>query len=341
MASKGEQMDVFSQPEVPVSCNFTTETLVENKPAKDAPGVFPKPLVISPQLEHRQTFIILHGRGSTAQIFGPPLLDTTTTSGEKLQTGFPHAKIIFLTASRNRATIYKRSYTHQWFDNWHMEESTKRQDLMREGLKKSCEYVHSILRREIEIIGKENVILWGLSQGCATSLTSLLTWDGEPFAATVGMCGYLPFANHIEEIANGNSSEDNDIFGLVEEGYDDLFVHSGDEADDKNYDNDIFGYRSSVKKDLPMQAVTFLRDEIDIDDKAGMAFREIPVFLGHGTEDEKVGIEHGREAKNCLDLVGADVQMVEYEGLGHWYSEAMLDDIFGFLRVKLGIEDKA
>jgi hypothetical protein len=131
----------------------------EIKPAKDILGVFPEPMVVSPQLEHQHAFIILHCRGASAQIFGPPLLDTTTTSGEKLQTAFPHAQIIFLTASRNRATICKRSYTHQWFDHWHMEEPTKRQDLMRAGLQKSCEYVHGILEREIDIIGKENVVL--------------------------------------------------------------------------------------------------------------------------------------------------------------------------------------
>jgi len=306
--------------------------------SKVANGVLQDPFIVSPQLEHRQTFIILHGRGSTAQIFAPPLLETATTSGEKLQTAFPHAKLIFLTASRNRATIYKRSYTHQWFDHWHMEEPNRRQDLMRDGLHKSCEYVHGILKREIEEVGKENVALWGLSQGCCTSLTALLTWDGESFAAMVGMCGYLPFANHIEEIVKGKSSRTGD-YGFGEDGEDDEdedpFAHSGDEDDD----NDFFEEDSSVKKDLPTQAVTFLREEIDMKDKEGMAFLEIPVFLGHGTEDEKVPIEIGREANRCLDLGGADVEMVKYEGLGHWYSEEMLGDIFDFLRRNLGIED--
>lgn len=114
-----------------------------------------------------------------------------------------------------------------------MEEYNKRQDLMGEGLHKSCGYVHSTLKQETEEAGKENVVLWGLSQGCATSLTALLTWDGEPLAATVGMCGYLPFANHIEEIVKGKSlgSCDN---GFREDGEDedkDPFAHSGDEDD--------------------------------------------------------------------------------------------------------------
>jgi predicted esterase len=303
--------------------------------AKDVPGQFPEPIVVSPQQEHRQTFIILHGRGSTAEKFDTPLLEMASSSGEKLPSAFPHTKFIFLTASRNRATIYKRSLTHQWFDHWHMEEPNKRQDLMRAGLHKSCEYLHGILKQEIEVIGKENVVLWGLSQGCATSLTALLTWDGGPFTAIVGMCGYLPFASHIEDIAKGNGSEDDDNLFGQEDDDDDPFSHSGDEEDD----NDVSEKDQSGKQDLPTQAITFLRDEIDMEDKAGMVFRNVPVFLGHGTEDEKVPIEIGRGAKTFFDLLGADVQMVEYEGLGHWCSDKMLGDIFGFLREKLCIED--
>lgn len=111
-------------------------SLFARSTVKDVPGQFPPPVVVAPILEHRHTFIILHGRGSTAEKFGPPLLDIITTSGEKLQEAFPNAKLVFLTAPKTRATIYKRSYTHQWFDMWHMEERFKRQDLIRDGLGK-------------------------------------------------------------------------------------------------------------------------------------------------------------------------------------------------------------
>jgi predicted esterase len=242
---------------------------VEVKAAKDLPGQFPKPIIALPQLEHRQTFIMLPGRGSTAEKFAPPLLETASTSREKLQTAFPHAKLVFLTASRNRATIYKRSLTHQWFDHWHMEEPNKRQDLMRAGLHKSCKYVHGILQQEIAAVGKENVVLWGLSQGCATSLTSLLTWDGEPFAATVGMCAYLPFANHIEEIAkDDNSDNGDDLFGKDEDD-DDPFSYSGDEDGDSG----IFELSKTNMQDRSTEAIALLRDEIDMDEKTGMLWR--------------------------------------------------------------------
>jgi len=352
---------------------------------KTAPGVFPEPLVISSDLSHRQTFLILHGRGSTAEKFGPPLLELVTSkTKETLQRAFPHAKIIFLTASRSRATIYGRSYTHQWFDNWHLEHRTKSQHLQVEGLAASTTYVHKILKNEIAIIGKENVVLWGLSQGCATSLASLLSWDGEPFGAVVGMCGWLPFANLIKdtnaitsskyptsqaadknddngdadsesdddaESTDGESSEngsdhdtDNNYFSRLEkldDNSEDPFSFSGDEAEYDPFSPSRDDQNSELSNkdtppDFPARAIQDFRDAID-QKTTGMAYQRIPIFLGHGAEDERVTIEMGQEAKACLQSVGADISMLEYEALGHWYSPEMMDDIFSFLREKLHI----
>ncbi|KAF8858477.1 alpha/beta-hydrolase [Acephala macrosclerotiorum] len=300
---------------------MASETPRENA---SVPPAYPEPLIVQPLQEHRQTFIILHGRGSFAAKFAPPLQEIVASDGDNIQSAFPHAKLIFPTAPLTRATIYKRSYTHQWFNNWHLEHYTKRQDLQVDGLRASCTYIHSILKGEIEIVGAKNVVLWGLSQGCATSLTSLLTWDGGPFAATVGMCGWLPFSNVIMEIACGDGPDN-----------DDPFSHSGDE------DGDLSPINKGWKADSGNQAVAYLREELEMDvKKAGNVYLNVPVFLGHGTEDERVSIDLGREAKSCLDLIGVDAQMNEYEGLGHWYSEDMLRDIFQFLKEKLRLGEE-
>jgi predicted esterase len=113
--------------------------MASTTPKKDILGQFADRMIVPPQLEHRQTIIILHGRGSFAAKFGPPLLETTVDNNT-LQSVFPHAKIIFPTTSRNKATIYKNA-THQWFDNWHLEDYTKRQYLMVDGVHKSCWYI--------------------------------------------------------------------------------------------------------------------------------------------------------------------------------------------------------
>jgi predicted esterase len=99
---------------------------------------YPPPLIIQPRaLPHKQTFILLHGRGSSGDKFGPVLLDTpiltapvssadgggtnppddqTTSSPPTVQTlatTFPHARFVFPTAARRRATVYNRARTHR------------------------------------------------------------------------------------------------------------------------------------------------------------------------------------------------------------------------------------
>ncbi|KAK4240169.1 Alpha/Beta hydrolase protein [Achaetomium macrosporum] len=55
--------------------------------APDPPGFFPPAQCIPPlQSPHKQTFILLHGRGLSAHIFGPDLLSTTfSMTGDKVQ----------------------------------------------------------------------------------------------------------------------------------------------------------------------------------------------------------------------------------------------------------------
>lgn len=200
---------------------------------------------------------------------------------------------------------------------------------MVDGLNRSCWFVHGLLEEAVQEVGGQNVVLWGLSQGCATALVSLVMWEGEEFAGVVGMCGWLPFGNELVRVAGGEESD-----GIEEDGdEEDPFALSGDENEDpfaRSDDDDEAG---------PAKAVKFLRETVDMEDTTGMVFQKTPVFLGHGTEDEKVSIELGREAKTALNLMGMDVQMKEYEGLGHWYSENMLRDIFRFIKEKLEIEE--
>ena len=63
-----------------------------------------------------------------------------------------------------------------------------------------------------------------------------------------------------------------------------------------------------------------------------MSFQRTPLFLGHGTDDEKVFLHLGREAASCLRILGMQVFWTEYEGLAHWYSAAMLRDLVDFLQ---------
>lgn len=59
-----------------------------------------------------------------------------------------------------------------------------------------------------------------------------------------------------------------------------------------------------------------------------------------GNFNEKVSIERGREARDCLQLTQTEVKLVEYGGLGHWYSSKMVGDILKFLKEKLNFGKK-
>ena len=116
--------------------------------APDPPGFFPPPLTIPPLTPpHKQTIILLHGRGTSARNFGPALVSApfpfpsipspspsgtsppppttaaaaaTMTTTTTLRAAFPHAKFVFPCAPRQRATIYRRSVISQWFDGGHL-----------------------------------------------------------------------------------------------------------------------------------------------------------------------------------------------------------------------------
>jgi hypothetical protein len=57
----------------------------DNRPLKECFGKYPDPEVIPSQFANRQTFIMLHGRGFTAETYAPPLLAQTTKSNETIQ----------------------------------------------------------------------------------------------------------------------------------------------------------------------------------------------------------------------------------------------------------------
>lgn len=313
---------------------------------------------------HRQTFILLHGRGSNAAKFGPELLETSIPGFINLRSAFPYAKFIIPTASKRRAKIYKRTPIHQWFDNWSLDTPEKWEEFQNDGLRETSEYIHGLLRREIDLIGAENLVLGGLSQGCAATLVSLLLWEGPAFAAAFGMCGWLPYRKKMEGIASGKDkgSADED-----EDEVDDIFQRASNDEDEEKRDNvfkqdsdskskgkekaQAYGVQAigdadnssvtatSTKNQQILEAVDFLRNEIEFSRTASTApqisslkFQDIPLFLGHGTEDEKVPTSLGRAAVSCLENMDIDVHWEKYRGLDHWYSGDMLRDIVVFLK---------
>ena len=297
--------------------------------SKSKPLSYPLPLVLPPLQTHETTLIILHGRGSTAQKFAEPLLThdvsspTAATSGVHLKSfreHFPNTKFVFPTAPLRRAIVFKRSLIHQWFDNWSLTETELKQHLQIPGLRETSSYVHELLKQEIEVVGAGRVVLMGLSQGCAASIVSTLLWEGEPFGAVVGMCGYLPFRKGMHEFIQEPTNE-----GALSQ-------DEGDGEEDM-FERDSQETPSGSKFE---RAVEWLREELQMEDGNENArlcsMQSTPVFMGHGSEDEKVPCGIGRLAAEFLRGVDVDVDWKEYEGLGHWYSGDMLQDVSLFLK---------
>jgi predicted esterase len=246
-----------------------------------------------------------------------------------LQTAFPHARFVFPTAARRRATIYKRALTHQWFDSWKLDPpATEREELQIEGLRETTLYLHQLLRSEIAVVsgGAKNVVLGGLSQGCAASLVALLLWEGENLGAVVGMCGWLPFTKSLMTEVQGG--EEND--GADELGFNPFAVDAcdTDDLDHKTADTPAQKAMGWLREQLDLPALKVSSDTLPV--------HSIPIFLGHGAQDEKVSIQLGRTAAECLDKLGAGVCWKEYEDLGHWYSPEMLKDLLHFLLETFG-----
>lgn len=303
--------------------------------SKPKQPVHAPPLIIPPLRSHKTTLIILHGRGSTAQKFAEPLLKHTipsssdaSSSSRTFQDCFPDTKFVFPTAPLRRAIIFKRSLTHQWFDNWSLTEPELKQHLQIPGLRETSAFLHDLLREEIKLVGgvTSNVAVMGLSQGCAASIVAALLWKGEPFGALVGMCGYLPFRKGMHEFAENISHDEND------------------EAEEE----DVFERQegNSETETKFEKAVGWLREELQIivdanedDGLPVLRSMRVPVFMGHGSDDEKVPCAIGKLAADFLTSLDSHVLWKEYEGLGHWYSEHMLRDIVHYLKSLKGWTD--
>ncbi|KAF7570430.1 esterase [Pyrenophora tritici-repentis] len=264
------------------------------------------PLIVPPLRDHKTTLIILHGRGSTDEKFAEPLLKHIVSP-------------LCTTTSSNTGSLQKTEppkYFQDYFPDTRFVFPTAplrrapelKQHLQSQGLRETSAFLHDLLKEEIKTIGAKNVVSMGLSQGCAASIVSTLLWKGEPFGALVGMCGYLPFRKGMHDSVEEPEDED-----------DDASVRSDEDAED-----------------MFEKAVGWLGEELGTCGSVSgehdqPAMQSIPLFMGHGIDDEKVPCRIGKLAAEFLTTLDVSVTWKEYEGSGHWYSDDMLRDVVEFL----------
>ncbi|KAL2692269.1 hypothetical protein Neosp_002675 [[Neocosmospora] mangrovei] len=286
----------------------------QTNPSRLKPGQFPPPLIFPPLSSHRLTIIILHGRGFNAQKFQGPLLSSISTEpSTTLRESLSHARLVFPTAPLARATKYRRSLIHQWYEgtgDWEPE--------ARGEMRPSVGHIHGILRDEIEKLGGDSrkVALMGFSQGGAMALVSSLLWEGDPLGAVVVMSGFMPLADAMMDIL-------------------------GDDTKSEGSADDLFERDTEEEETTPLQrAIGELRQEAELDPAppaTSHPFLSTPVFIGHGQKDEDVEYKHGQQAVELLERMGVSVQFNTYPDLAHWYNSDMLRDIVQFLDKQLGL----
>lgn len=290
------------------------------------------PFIVEPSTHHTHTFILLHGLGSNGEKFGRELLETGIGSdGLRLPSQFPGAKFIFPTSRHRRSTTFRRSMLTQWFDVASLADPSDRSHKQLTGLRESFAEILAIVEHECRDAGipRQNIVLGGLSQGCAMALICLIALE-RPVGGFVGMSGWLPFQKEIEARAAAGAATGD---GLAHSGV----VISGTDAR-----NSVTAEADTEKQDhgRPLaNGIDYVRELLQLENVSHgtPTVLSTPVFLGHGGADDKIKVSLGEAAHRAMGRLGFDVEWRAYEGQGHWYRVPdEIDDIVAFINVKCG-----
>ncbi|EEH02622.1 conserved hypothetical protein [Histoplasma capsulatum G186AR] len=298
------------------------------------------PLLIVPSVgsDRTHTVIVLHGRGSNANCFGPEFLKSANLPAQ-----LPMVKFIFPTASKWRSTLFKKMPINQWFDIFSLEEPGERADLQIDGLCETGQFLRRLIESEASLLGEDGhrkIVLGGLSQGCAAGIFTLLgggfgSHGDQALGAFFGMSGWLLFEKHVRAIFSSAPCGDEDDEAFSASGSFGGFEREGGE----------------VESPPTHQALNYIRDILDLPPlsespgegleptppEASLRHLQTPIFLGHGSADPKISVRHGERMSNFLsEHVRMDVTWKVYPEFGHWYKiPDEIDNILLFLKEKV------
>ena len=275
------------------------------------------PTVYEAKLTHTHTMIVLHGRGDSGQRFGA-FFSLSTINDESLDDILAHTKFIFPSAKLRKSQSASRKYAvkmNQWFDIESLVDTDRGEAIQIEGLRDSSLHIGELIEEELKVIPAENIVLVGLSQGCATALFTLLTYkipnpekrDPPPrLGAVVGMSGWLPFRKRTMELL---SAIQRDLDGSGS------FEDSSTASNSTNAQNS-FAPAISTKVISTICSLCSLPFDSTPGPFSASSHPQTPIFMGHGTSDEKVSVELGEKARDTLRALGFEVEWYPYEGFG-------------------------
>lgn len=289
---------------------------------------FPEPLVLAPTATHTHThtIVLLHGRGSKAGILAQELAP--------LHQAFPHAKLVFPQARKQRAAVYKKSITRQWFDDWHLNPNLQSTDvvharydegLQTTGLGETVLYLHDLIHAEAALVGgARNVVIGGFSQGAAACLIAALLWDGsEGLGGVVAMSGWLPYVTQMTGILEGGGDTGEQAMAVEHEDLDGFDPFERTASPEEN------GHGICRVE----AALGWLREETDMPADGDHRPQTTPVLFCHGLDDRKVEPERSQDASEFLSRLGMEsMQRKCHAGLAHEVSDMMVADLVEFLK---------
>ncbi|UNI22863.1 hypothetical protein JDV02_008710 [Purpureocillium takamizusanense] len=276
--------------------------------------------VVEPREPHSHTctLILLHGLGSNGNKFGTELLETgVTSSGQTLTELLPGARFVFPTSKRRRSTAFGRSMLTQWFDIVRLADPSYLKERQLDGLAESAREIREIMAAELKRVQPQNLIIGGLSQGCAMSLAVLLSLE-HSIGGYIGMSGYLTYQEDLESVIDDEVDSD------------DPFARPS-------------GSQDTAVESNAVKAQALERDLLDLDPLECASLEktahQTPVLLGHGKADEKVPYALGEGAAQVLQNAGYQVEWKCYDDQGHWFKiPDEIDDICNFIASKVGWE---
>ncbi|KAK3051381.1 hypothetical protein LTR09_007404 [Extremus antarcticus] len=138
----------------------------------------------NPTSTDSHTIIFLHGRGSTAEVFNSELFESQASTSRYLPQIFPHVKWVFPTADLIPSAHFSSAYS-QWFEMHSTEDPHERED--EQDYEPAIWKLIAVIQQEAAIVGHQNVVLAGISQGAAIGLRALLRY-GRKLGGFIGLC---------------------------------------------------------------------------------------------------------------------------------------------------------
>jgi len=204
------------------------------------------------------------------------------------------------------------------------------------GYRKVSSKIIDIVQEEARMVSMDRIILGGLSQGCATSILTILS-SGLNLGGFIGSCGWLPFQSSIEELDSKCIGNKHEISRQIQAF---LQLRPGESRHMhkmfqkvKPASNEITNLSGSeiLQPSKDVEVGDLARNLSALSEATTPAIKT-PIFLAHSEDDEIVPFKLGNELRQIMKRLGFDVTWKRYEDGGHWiHPKHGLDDMSAFL----------